>query len=75
VAQLLYRTPDRPQKPLGLCISFGAPGIEPARTDFRNGLNEVLWRRNGYSYVLVGWESGTYLTNLASELEPLLDRA
>jgi anti-sigma factor RsiW len=75
VAQLLYRAPGRPQKPLGLCISFGAPGIEPARSDFRNGLNEVLWRRNGYSYILVGWESGTFLSNLATELEPLLDRA
>jgi anti-sigma factor RsiW len=73
VAQLVYRPANQPQHPLALCISFGAPGEEAINTDSRNGVNLALWRRNGYTYVLVGWADRPFLIRLANKLAPQLD--
>jgi anti-sigma factor RsiW len=73
VAQLVYRAPGRPHQPLALCITFGAPGHGAPRSDQRNGLNQLLWRRKGYTYVLVGWEPPSLLAALATELTPQLE--
>lgn len=73
VAQLVYNAPDRPSEPLALCISFGAPGEEALRMDSREGLHLALWRRNGYTYVLVGWADEKTLKELATDLMPKLD--
>jgi anti-sigma factor RsiW len=73
VAQLVYSTPDRPSEPLALCISFGAQGEELLRMDSRDGVRLALWRRNGYTYVLVGWADEKMLKELAADLMPKLD--
>jgi anti-sigma factor RsiW len=74
VAQLVYGTPDRPREPLALCISFGAAGEEPLRTESRDDVSLALWRRNGYTYVLVGWADKKFLSELAAHLMPKLDQ-
>lgn len=73
VAQLIYLPPNEPHHPLGLCISFGAPGEEALTSESRNGVNLALWRRKGYTYVLVGWANRTFLTKLAHQIAPALD--
>jgi anti-sigma factor RsiW len=73
VAQLVYLPPDQPHHPLALCISFGAPGEEALNTDSRNGVNLALWRRKGYTYVLVGWAERPFLVQLANQLARKLD--
>ena len=73
VAQLVYLPPNQPHHPLALCISFGAPGEEALTSDSRNGVNLALWRRKGYTYVLVGWADRPFLTKLAHQLAPALD--
>ena len=57
VTQLLYRWPGRPHEPFGLCISPDPSSERGLTTDAREGLQQVLWRRKGYTYVLVGWTS------------------
>jgi anti-sigma factor RsiW len=73
VAQLVYHAPGRPHQPLALCITFGPPGQGAPQADQRNGLNQLLWRRKGYTYVLVGWEPPALLAALAAESAPQLD--
>jgi anti-sigma factor RsiW len=73
VAQLVYHAPGRPNQPLALCITFGPPGRGGPQGDQRNGLNQLLWRRKGYTYVLVGWEPPALLAALAAEAAPQLD--
>jgi anti-sigma factor RsiW len=73
VAQLLYQWPGRQHEPLGLCVSFGSPVDHEVMTDSRAGLQQVLWRRNGYTYVMVGWTSQDILAELASYVMPTLD--
>ncbi len=75
VTQLIYRWPGRPHEPFGLCISFGSPVDLAAKTDAREGLQQVLWRRKGYTYVLVGWTSLDFLSSVEAELAPALDPA
>jgi anti-sigma factor RsiW len=74
VAQLLYHWPGREHEPLGLCIALGSDGDEGPRTDAREGVQQVLWRRTGYTYVLVGWTTPTILNSLANDLMPELDK-
>jgi anti-sigma factor RsiW len=71
VAQFIYHWPGQPHRPLGLCISIGA-GDEPLRADSRDGVQQVLWRHQGYTYVLVGWTSREVLNSIAAEVMPKL---
>ena len=73
VTQLLYRWPGRPHEPFGLCISPDPSSERGLTTDAREGLQQVLWRRKGYTYVLVGWTSRAFLASVAAELMPKLD--
>ena len=72
VAQLLYQRPAERDRPFGVCITFGAPGEEALRTDRREGVSLALWRRAGYTYVLVGWVDAPFLATVAAELAPKL---
>jgi anti-sigma factor RsiW len=74
VAQLVYRWPDQPHKPLALCITFGEPGEQAIQTDARDGVRQVLWRHRGYTYVLVGWSPQQVLSSIATELMPKLEK-
>jgi len=73
VGELVYSRPDRPHRPVALCITFGGPGEEALRTEARDGITLALWRRQGYYYVLAGWMDKTALGRLAAELTPELD--
>jgi anti-sigma factor RsiW len=74
VAQLVYHWPDQPHKPFALCVTFGEPGEQPLQSDFRDGVQQVLWRHRGYTYVLAGWSTQQVLTSIAAELMPILEK-
>lgn len=73
VAQLVYHWPGQPHKPLALCITFGSPDEQPIKADARDGVQQILWRHRGYTYVLVGWASQPMLNSLAAEVTSILD--
>lgn len=73
VAQLLYRWPGRQHEPFGLCISFGPSKERDLTSDAREGLQQVLWQRHGYTYVVVGWISQAFLADVAAEVRAELD--
>lgn len=72
VAELVYHWPNDPHKPLALCITFGDPGDRGLKTDARDGVQQVMWRANGYTYVLVGWTTPQTLNSIAADLMPRL---
>lgn len=74
VAQLVYQAPGREHEPIAFCIvQDQSPDAAPREEDIA-GLQEITWRRSGYSYVLAGWETRDFLVSLASELTPKLER-
>jgi anti-sigma factor RsiW len=73
VVELLYQQPERPHEPMGLCISYSGGGQSDPVASVTNGLNQVMWQRHGYVYVLVGWMGADVLTSLASQLVDPLD--
>ncbi|MGE5538307.1 MAG: hypothetical protein ACM30I_06800 [Gemmatimonas sp.] len=75
VAQLLYSVPGQPHKPVALCITQGIPGNHDIEIFKREDMYLALWRSKGYSYVLVGWEDPSVLSDLALRLAPELDRS
>ena len=72
VADLMYRWPELDHSPLGLCICDAAPENSPLKPDHRDGVNMVLWHRDRFVYVLVGWADMDFLKALAGELMPEL---
>jgi anti-sigma factor RsiW len=72
VAQLTYHRGGHPDEPLAICIAYGPP--EESRPSFssRSGLGELIWRHEGYTYILVGWEDRAALETLAKAVRPLL---
>lgn len=75
VAQLMYARPGDEHHPLAICITFGGQTDAALRTESREGLNLVTWRAKGYAYVLVGWTPAPFLTELAAELSPELQKS
>ena len=73
VAQMLYAWPRQPDKPVGLCISFGQTSDAKLTTQHRAGVNLAAWGDAGYTYVLVGWVGTGMLTELAAQVRPNLD--
>src|SRR5258706_219810 len=55
VGQLVYTKPDRPHRPLALCIALDGIGDEAVRAEVRDGVTMMLWRHQGYLYILAGW--------------------
>jgi anti-sigma factor RsiW len=74
VADLMYRWPDRDHEPVALCITFATEPEASPRLDAREGIQQLVWQRNGYAYVLAGWATPTTLQRIADELMPQLDR-
>jgi len=72
VAQLMYARPGDEHHPLAICITFGGRSDSALRTESREGLNLVTWRTKGYAYVVAGWATPSFLTDLAVELSPQL---
>lgn len=76
VAELMYGWSALDYNLLGLCISYTGPGSDTSslKTDHRDGVNQVLWHRGDYAYVLVGWADMSFLTRLATRLNSELTR-
>ena len=72
LADLMYRWPELDHSPLGLCICDAAPENSPLKRDHRDGVNMVLWHRDRFVYVLVGWADMDFLKAVAGELMPEL---
>jgi anti-sigma factor RsiW len=74
VAQLLYQAPGHEHQPMAFCIAPDGSPDAALRGEEHDGLREVTWSRSGYTYVLAGWETQDFLTSIASELAPELQR-
>jgi anti-sigma factor RsiW len=73
VVELFYQQPERPHEPIGLCITYSSGGQSDPAASVNDGLNQVMWQRNGYLYVLVGSQGADVLASLASQLVNQLD--
>ena len=73
VAQLMYRAEG--ERPVGFCIINSPKEDAPLVAHTRDDLNLVTWRRDGFGFIVVGWNDPQEIKSIAEAVASQMESA